>query len=156
MNLRWSLRARRDLVEIGSPIAQEDPYAARRWLERLRKRARATLSQPQGGRRVPELGREEIREVFPSRTYRIVYRVEGDEIHVLTVFQGHRLATRSSLPERELPSDVQWMQPSHAVEAAISGPAVSADRSSDPLISESGIVAEVISDPVSSGQEDTE
>jgi toxin ParE1/3/4 len=104
MNLRWSLRARRDLVEIGSPIAQEDPYAARRWLERLRKRARATLSQPGGGRRVPELGREEIREVFPSRTYRIVYRVEGDEIHVLTVFQGHRLSTRSA-SERDLPSD---------------------------------------------------
>jgi plasmid stabilization system protein ParE len=102
MNLRWSLRARRDLVEIAAPIAQEDPDAARRWVERLCKRARTVVFQPYGGRRVPELGREEIREVFPSRSYRIVYRVEGDDVHVLTVFQGHRLSTRDSVPDGQL------------------------------------------------------
>ena len=95
MTLRWTLKAQRDLLEIGSPLAQEDPELGRRWVERLRKRARASLADPYGGRRVPELGRDEVREVFPSRTYRIVYRAIDDEIHVLTVFRRHRLSTRN-------------------------------------------------------------
>ncbi len=39
---------------------------------------------------MPEIGRDDVREVF-QRTYRIVYRVVDDGIVVLTVFEGHRL-----------------------------------------------------------------
>jgi plasmid stabilization system protein ParE len=39
---------------------------------------------------VPELGRDDIREVL-KRTYRIVYRVRGDRVEVLTISEGHRL-----------------------------------------------------------------
>jgi len=42
------------------------------------------------GRRVPEIGRDDIREVL-KRSYRIVHRVRGDRLEVLTVFEGHRL-----------------------------------------------------------------
>jgi plasmid stabilization system protein ParE len=45
---------------------------------------------PQVGRVVPELANQEVREVL-VRNYRIVYRVHSDAIHVLTVFEGHRL-----------------------------------------------------------------
>lgn len=44
---------------------------------------------PLGGRVVPELGRTDVREVF-LRTYRIIYRVAGDDIRILTVFEGHQ------------------------------------------------------------------
>jgi plasmid stabilization system protein ParE len=44
---------------------------------------------PLGGRVVPEVGRDDVREVF-QRSYRIIYRVAGDDIRVLTVFEGHR------------------------------------------------------------------
>jgi plasmid stabilization system protein ParE len=36
LRVRWSLRARKDLLEIGRYIAMDDPQAARRWVERLR------------------------------------------------------------------------------------------------------------------------
>jgi hypothetical protein len=36
------------------------------------------------------MGREDIREVF-LRSYRIVYRVRGRGIEVLTIFEGRRL-----------------------------------------------------------------
>ena len=39
---------------------------------------------------MPERADLEVREVF-VRNYRIVYRVFEDAIHVLTVFEGHRL-----------------------------------------------------------------
>jgi plasmid stabilization system protein ParE len=55
--------------------------------------AERTAGAPMAGRRVPELGRDDIREVF-KRTYRVVYRVPGDRIEVLMVFEGHRLFPR--------------------------------------------------------------
>lgn len=45
---------------------------------------------PHAGRQVPELGRDDIREVL-VRGYRIVYRVGPNGIDILTVFEGHRL-----------------------------------------------------------------
>ena len=90
MRLRWTERARRDLLSIGRYIAQDNPSAARQWVERLRQHARQAAARPLAGRVVPELQRTDIREVF-LRTYRIVYRVRKGTIEVLTVFEGHRL-----------------------------------------------------------------
>lgn len=90
MSLRWTQRAADDLVAIGEYIAADDPAAARAWVERLRQRAVRASRAPRAGRVVPELGREDGREVF-QRSYRIVYRVVDRGIVVLTVFEGHRL-----------------------------------------------------------------
>lgn len=97
--LRWSRRATRDLLEIADFIAADDPTAARQWVERLRARATLAAMTPLGGRRVPELDRDDVREVF-VRTYRIVYRVLANEVVVLTVFEGHRRLPRLSLGKR--------------------------------------------------------
>src|SRR5688572_27040959 len=88
--IRWSPRARRDLLEIGRFMGRDDPLAARRWVERLRERARAAAAIPLAGRKTPEFDREDIREVL-LLTYRIIYRVRADEIQVLTVLEGRRL-----------------------------------------------------------------
>ena len=45
---------------------------------------------PLSGRRVPEVGRDDVREVIKG-AYRIVYRLRNDRAEVLTVFEGHRL-----------------------------------------------------------------
>jgi toxin ParE1/3/4 len=90
MKLRWSHRARRDLVDIGRYIARDKPETARRWVERLRQRAQAAAEMPRSGRRVPEIDRDDVREVLVRR-YRIVYQIHESEIRVLTVFEGHRL-----------------------------------------------------------------
>jgi toxin ParE1/3/4 len=87
--LRWSRRAEADLEAIGDYIAEDDPRAAERWVGKLLARARAAANMPFAGRVVPEVGRKTVREVF-VRTYRIVYRIRGSEVHVLTVFEGHR------------------------------------------------------------------
>ena len=89
MKLRWSRRAVLDLGEIGDYIAADDPVAARRCIEKLRARAVKAAAVPSAGRRVPELERDDVREVF-VRTYRIVYRVVTGAIVVLTIVEGHR------------------------------------------------------------------
>ena len=98
MKLRWTSRARRDLLAISRYIARDDPSAARQWIERLRKRSRKAAATPLAGRVVPEIQRADIREVF-VRTYRIVYRVHEDSIDVLTVFEGHRLFDADTLSD---------------------------------------------------------
>jgi toxin ParE1/3/4 len=91
--LKWSDRARRDLIEIDRFIARDDPDAARVWIRRLRQRARKAAQMPRAGRVVPEFGRADVREVF-LRGYRIVYLVRKDGIIVLTFFESHRLLHR--------------------------------------------------------------
>jgi toxin ParE1/3/4 len=98
VRLRWTDRARRDLLSIGRYIAQNNPSAARQWVERLRQRARQAAARPLAGRVVPELQQHDVREVF-LRTYRIVYRVRRGAVDVLTVFEGHHHFEVDTLPE---------------------------------------------------------
>jgi len=52
---------------------------------------------PNSGRVVPELKDPAIREILFG-SYRIVYRVKGDLVEVLTVYHGARLLDPSRLP----------------------------------------------------------
>lgn len=90
MKLYWTETARQDLLSIKRYIANDNPTAAKRWVERLRERARNALHAPLAGRKVPELSRDDIRELIEGN-YRIVYQVFADRLVVLTVFEGHRL-----------------------------------------------------------------
>ena len=62
----------------------------KKWSERLRKRARNALDAPYSGRKVPELSKDDIRELIEGN-YRIVYQVFENRLVVLTVFESHRL-----------------------------------------------------------------
>ncbi len=98
MRLRWSLRAKRDLISIGRFIARDHPAAARAFVAKLQARARRAAKFPRSGRVVPELRREDVREVIEGN-YRIVYRVTKASVEVLTVFEGHHLLPEGPSPE---------------------------------------------------------
>ena len=98
MKLRWTRRARRDLVDIARYIGRDKPEAARRWVARLRQCARAVAELPESGRRVPETAREDVREVL-VRSYRIVYLIDAETVWILTLFEGHRLFPREVIEE---------------------------------------------------------
>jgi toxin ParE1/3/4 len=100
VKLRWSARAVTDLIEIADYIALDDNVAARRWVSRLRERARKATAMPGAGRTVPELERDDIREVFAG-TYRIIYRIEPRELVVMTVVEGHRLLADRIDPDED-------------------------------------------------------
>jgi toxin ParE1/3/4 len=87
---RWSLGAQRDLLAIGWFIGKDNPAAARRLIDLLRTKARLAARMPRAGRRVPEIGREDVRELI-VRNYRLVYQLDADRrITVLRVVEGHR------------------------------------------------------------------
>lgn len=87
--VRWTERARVDLIEIGEFIVADSPAAAQRWIEKLLIAGKRIGAAPLAGRRVPELSRDDVREVL-VRNYRIVYRVHLKRVDVLTVLEGHR------------------------------------------------------------------
>lgn len=95
MRLRWSREAGENLVEIEEFIARDSPERAVRFVDALIDHAETILADnPRSGRVVPEIGNPDIRELI-YRGYRIVYRLKGDAIDILTVFEGHRLLRRS-------------------------------------------------------------
>jgi toxin ParE1/3/4 len=98
MKLFWTETAKQDLIEIRQYISADNPTAAKRWIDHLRQSVRNSLHAPLSGRMVPELAREDIRELIEGN-YRIVYRVLDDRIVVLTVFEGHQLLKQGKLED---------------------------------------------------------
>ena len=99
MAVVWTERARADLSEIFQYIAQDNRQAAARWVGRLIERAERAAEAPLGGRVVPEVQREDVREVF-LKSYRVIYRVAGQDLRVLTVFEGHRRLRHDDLDDK--------------------------------------------------------
>lgn len=86
------------MADIFRFIARDDRAAAERWIIRLIERAESLAAFPHKGRVVPEFDRQDVRELV-ERNYRIVYRLHGDDIWLLTVFEGHRRLRASDIGE---------------------------------------------------------
>jgi plasmid stabilization system protein ParE len=89
LDVAWTDRALADLREVGDSIAEDNPVAAERWVGVLVATAEAAATLPRAARVVPEIGRDDVREVF-KRTYRVVFRVGERRIEILTIFEGRR------------------------------------------------------------------
>ncbi len=93
-----SKRALRDLEEIVTYIAGDNPLAAERFGHRLIAEAEAIVSHPLAGRMVPELGDAAIRErIF--RAYRIVYRIDSGRAEIIVSRFWHAARDTPNLSE---------------------------------------------------------
>jgi plasmid stabilization system protein ParE len=76
--------------EIASYIAQDKPSAAERWIRTVFSKVENLKYSPEIGRIVPEIGNSQFRELLFGN-YRIIYRVEPEQISVLTVRHGMQI-----------------------------------------------------------------
>jgi addiction module RelE/StbE family toxin len=88
--VRWTPQAVEDLRSIRLFIERDSPRYGRLVAERLFEATLRIERFPRSGRIVPEVGREEYRELIVGE-YRIVYRLDGDAAVLLTVFRSSRL-----------------------------------------------------------------
>lgn len=89
MVVEWSVRASADMRELKAYIAQDSPHYARRFVEKIIKAVESLTNHPRIGRRVPEANREDVREVI-FQSYRVIYKIEPERIHIVTVLHGGR------------------------------------------------------------------
>lgn len=88
--VRWTDQAVEDLRRIREFIERDSPKYGRLVVERLYDATTRLGTFPRSGRVVPEIGRDEVRELLVGE-YRIVYRLESEAAVLLTVFRSSRL-----------------------------------------------------------------
>jgi len=96
VNVVLTARAQARLEAIHDFVAAQDPSSAQRLAARLHARMASLGAFPGRGREVPEMRGTGVREVLEGH-FRIVYRIEGDEVQILTVFDGRLPLEREPL-----------------------------------------------------------
>ncbi len=92
----WTQQSRDDLRAVRSHIARDAPVTASTYVRKLRTSVGRLREFPFSGQVVPELGREDLREVLLGN-YRLIYRVSDGRVDILAVFHSSRI-----LDERDL------------------------------------------------------
>lgn len=85
----WSRRALSDLEGIAEYIATDSPTYAGVVVKKILNQTRILARFPCAGRKVPEFDDENVRELIVF-SYRIIYRLQEDEVVIAAVIHGKR------------------------------------------------------------------
>ncbi len=96
VKILWSPLAVKRLEDIFKYISKDNRTAAHKLIDRIIKKVDSLSKFPEWGRKVPEINREEIREVFEGE-YRLIYRISSKKVFVLTIRNFKQL-----LPDKDL------------------------------------------------------
>ncbi len=99
MKVVWSPLALEVIRQESRYIAAHDRRAARKWIEDLFAVVHQLADFPDSGRNVPELQDRKIREIFHGG-YRVIYRVEAQQVSILTVRHSRRHLSSDDLDDR--------------------------------------------------------
>ena len=94
----WSPKSVRDLAEIEAYIAQHNPVAAKRLVQKIIRRTDRLQSSPNSGGLVEEDERRRYRQVLLGN-YRVIYRYDQEEktAIIITVIHAARLLDTDEL-----------------------------------------------------------
>ncbi len=88
--LKWSEEALEDIESIATYIEKDSPIYAKSVVSKFFEKAEMLQEFSKLGRKVPELNDPMIREIFVY-SYRLIYRVNAQEILFVAVVHGKRL-----------------------------------------------------------------
>lgn len=98
MKIFWSPLAVERLEEIYEYISIDNNSAAKKLVNNILNKVEVLPNNPEIGRKVPEVNRNKIREIFEGE-YRIIYRIETKRIFILTIRNFKQL-----LPSKDIKS----------------------------------------------------
>ncbi len=87
--ITWSPSALEDVDAIAAFISRDSVDNAALFIDRLISITDRLLDFPESGRVIPEIGNEMCREIIFG-AYRIMYRIEDDEVWITAVVHGAR------------------------------------------------------------------
>ncbi len=90
MKLIWSPLAIERISEIANYIAQDNPAAAEKWVDKIFEQVERLHEFPESGRIVPEIKNKMFREII-SGNYRVIYKYEDLQVLILTVRHGKQI-----------------------------------------------------------------
>ena len=91
--LIWTVKASRDFDAVCAYLDANSPGYTRTFARGVSALAEDAARQPFFGAEVEKYGREDIRErLFDS--FRVIYRVRGNEVEILTVVHAAKLLPR--------------------------------------------------------------
>ncbi len=90
MKIIWSPLAIDRISEIAEYIALDNPVAAEKWVDDIFDSVKQLKLFPNSGRMIPELQLENFREIIFGN-YRIIYRVDENQVSILTVRHGKQV-----------------------------------------------------------------
>jgi addiction module RelE/StbE family toxin len=85
----WAPSALGDVESIAEYIAKDSVDQARLFARRLFESVERLREFPRLGRTIPEIGNPSCREIIHG-AYRIMYKIEGDEVWITGVVHGAR------------------------------------------------------------------
>ena len=98
VRLHWTPQAIDDLESIFQYISHDSRPTAKLFVEKIYYRVDQLRRFPLSGRSVPEIEREDIRELI-YKNYRIVYQLLNEEhIRILTVFRSGKNLDDTKMP----------------------------------------------------------
>ena len=98
MKLIWTDPSIEDLRAVRDYIGRDSDYYAADLVEQVVLSVERLLRFPKLGRVVPEAQNENIRELV-HQNYRIIYRIAGERVEILTIVHGSRdLTIRRTAP----------------------------------------------------------
>lgn len=102
MKLRWREVAQGHVLEIARYIARDKQSAAKKWAERIYKRAKDAARFPYMGKRVEEKDQDNVRELVEG-AYRIIYVIDeaADLVEIYMIVHGARLLENAEREVRE-------------------------------------------------------
>ena len=86
----WSPEVAEDIDSIVEYISQDSLFYAQSIVLKILETSRSIKKFPLIGRIVPEIGNENIREIF-IYSYRLVYQLKNETIFIVAVIHGKRL-----------------------------------------------------------------
>ena len=90
MKIIWSPLAIERASEIAEYIAQDKPSTAEKWIDTVFAKVETLASTPEIGRIVPEIRNSQFRELIYGN-YRIIYRIEENQLSILTIRHGMQI-----------------------------------------------------------------
>ncbi|MEJ2588020.1 MAG: type II toxin-antitoxin system RelE/ParE family toxin [Deltaproteobacteria bacterium] len=90
MKIVWSPLAVDRASEIAEYMAQDNASAAEKWVEMVFSRVEQLSASPALGRIVSEISNDQFRELIYGN-YRIIYRIEKNQICILTIRHGRQI-----------------------------------------------------------------
>jgi plasmid stabilization system protein ParE len=90
MKIIWSPLSIDRATEIAEYISLDNPTAAQKWIDTIFEKVESLKTSSKIGRIVPEIERNEIREILYGN-YRVIYHIEKTSISVLTIRHGKQI-----------------------------------------------------------------